>query len=511
MSNSSSGESFLQRIFGSLFNKKDPEAEKKKLLKQIAKSLSKTKWKFYKHSADQLLPAFPKLFYEIYKAVVGCQLSFNNQQNPNSYKMMVVDYALTEEQKRILEELTEESITTMSRNMDFNQLKKQIKTDIDKLSADFDKEKIQKIDTLYTKLMKFKQFCTFDFYFMLKKFDSTMREGDFSKTPKFNPIDASYVSEDLKDFLTVAWALPLDSDWSDMMQMFKVMKGVEPMKPNQWNKIVTRLNQIRSEQVIEMIIQLTTKDPTYSVVIEEKHEQIVESYIDKIRTQAQLTIRKLESEQMNSKIDSLLTQIFNTTSIFSLKYYTEQASEAFLKRGLPGFEYAKPLNYMRFFLIEFVKRDVRTYADLVLIRGKWTNPQLSQTMSDAFHAMMDLADKISAFDQKHNEEGGDFGAKLKTLLPRIDRDKEAKGIIKTTIKDSNSMAKTYLVNTTKAMIVFAKSTKALIEDYKKPRGELVSNWKEIDRFAETPLNELAVDIYKKIYLFVNLMQNFLQK
>ena len=117
------------------------------------------------------------------------------------------------------------------------------------------------------------------FVFAVKKFDSTMREGDFSKTPKFNPIDASYVSEDLKDFLTVAWALPLDSDWSDMMQMFKVMKGVEPMKPNQWNKIVTRLNQIRSEQVIEMIIQLTTKDPTYSVVIEEKHEQIVESYM----------------------------------------------------------------------------------------------------------------------------------------------------------------------------------------------------------------------------------------
>lgn len=506
-----SNESFIQKLLGSLFNKKDPEAEKRKLLKQIAKNLSKTKYKFYKASSDQILPTFAKFFYELYKAISICQATFNNQQNPNAFKMMVVDNALTDEQNRILEELTEESITTLSRNMSFEDLKRKIKSDLDVLSADFDKEKILQIDTVYSKLMGFKNFCTFDYYFLLKKFDSTLMEGDFSRTPKFNAIDANYVAEDLKDFLSIAWALPLAEDWSDMMQMFRAAKGVEPIKPTQWSKIVSRLNQLRNSQAFEMVVQLATKDPNYFVQTDEKREQIVENYLEKIRTQAQLTLRKLESEQKNSKIDSIVTQIFNTTSIFSMKYYTEHASEAYRKKNFVGYEYAKPLNYMRAFLIEYVKKEVREYADLILIRGKWSDNQLSQQMSEAYHAMLEYSEKISTFDKKHSEDGGEIGSKLKTLLPRADRDKEAMGIIKTTLKDSNSFAKEYLVNTTKNMITFAKSTKVVIEDHKKQRPELITNWKELERFAEHPIDELAVEVYKKMYLFVNLMQNFLQK
>ena len=34
----------------------------------------------------------------------------------------------------------------------------------------------------------------------------------------------------------------------------------------------------------------------------------------------------------------------------------------------------------------------------------------------------------------------------------------------------------------------------------------MTNWKELERFAETPIKELSVNVYKKIYLVVQLMQ-----
>ncbi len=510
MSNKNSGISFFQKILGSLFNSKDAEAEKKRQLKIIAKNLSKTRYKFYKPGADQVLPAFGKFFYDMYKLIAPCQLMFNAQQNPNAYKNLVIDSYLSESQKKILDELTEESIVTQSASISFDQLKQKIKTGLEKLSADFDQDKIQSIDTVYSKMMCFKQLCQYDYYFMLKKFDSSLKEQDFSKTPKFNPIDASYIADDLKDFLSIAWTLPFNTDWSDVMQIFKNLKGVEPIKPSQWTKLVSRLEQLHVAGVFEMIIQLTTKDPAYIVNAEVKREQIVEAYIDKVRNQATSTIRKLENEQKNSKTASLLTQIFNTTGIFSLKYYTEQAGEPLRKKNLPDYEYYKPLNYMKAFLLEYVKRDVREYADLVIIRGKWSTAPLSQQMSDAFHALLDTSDKITAFDARHSEENGDIGSKIKTLLPRADRDKEAANIIRTTLKDSNALAREYVVSSTKNLILFAKNTKALIEDYKKPHGELITNWKELDRFAEHPIEELAVEVYKKIYLLVNLMQTLLQ-
>lgn len=503
-------ESFFQKVLGSFFGRKDPEAEKKRVLKQIAKNLSKTRYKFYKHGSDQVLPALAKFFFEIYKAVAPCQISFNAQQNPNAYKLMIIDYSLSEQQKQLIEGISEESITSLSANTPFDQLKKKVKEDCDRLASDFGQDKIAQIDALNVKLTKFKQFCQYDFYFLLKKFDSALAENSFQSAPDFKAIDASYVAEDLKDFLAVAWALPFNEDWNDVFQLFKAMRGVEPMKQAHWNKIVSRLNQMRVAQVFEMMIQLITKDPAYEVTVDEKREPIASQYIEKVRTEAVTTIRTLENDQKNSKIDSLLGQIFNTTSIFATKHYTEEASAAFQRKGLTGYEYAKPLNYLKSFLIEFVKRDVRELADLVLVRGKWSNPTLSQQMSESYNALMEASEKITAFDNKHNEEGGEFGTKLKTLLPRCDRDREAKGIIRTILSDSNNIAREFIVKTTKHLIAFAKDTKLLLDDYKKqPRAEMLTNWKEVERFAERSIEELSVEVYKKTYLFVQLMQSFL--
>ena len=503
-------ESFFQKLLGSLIGGKDPEADKKRQLKNIAKTLSKTHFKYYKPGSDQALPVLGKFFYDLYKSLSPCQILFNSQQNPNYYKNIIIDNALSDAQKKALEDLEEDAITELSKKMPFNQLKQKVKTDLATFSGEFDQARIQSIDSLYSKMLNFKAFCTFDYYFILKKFDSSVRENEFNKTPKFVPIDASYIADDMKDFLSTLWSLPLTEDWSDLLQLLKRMRGGnEPIKANQWAKIVARLTQIKTSRVFEMIIQLTTKNPAYEVVYEEKREQIVEAYIDKIKNQATTTINKLENAQKNSKIDGLLQQIFGTTSISSLQNYTDEQSAYFVKKNLGGFEYTQALSYMKAFLVEYVKREVREYADLVLIRGKWTTSPLSAEMSDAYNDLLTYSEKITAFDKKLSEEEGEFGLKLKTLLPRADRDKEAANIIKTILRDNNGLAKEYIVNATKSLIAFAKNTKLLIEDYQKQRPELLTNWKELDRFAETPIKDLGVEVYKKIYLIVNLMQSML--
>lgn len=503
-------ESFFQKILDTLIGGKDADAARKKQLKNIAKVLSKTRFKYYKAGSDQALPTMAKFFYDLYRALSNCQTLFNTQQNPNYYKNIAVDFGMSENQKALAENLSEEAIQEATAKMPFDQLKAKIKADTQAFSSEFDQDKIQQIDSLYQKVLAMRSFCIFDYYFILKKFDSSIKENDFSRAPKFNAIDASYISNDLKDFVVLLYSLPLGEDWTDALQLLKVMRGgTEPIKVNQWAKIVNRLVQIKASRVFEMIIQLSTKDPLYEVKYEEKHEQIVEAYIDKIKNEAQATIKKLENAQKNSKADALLNQIFGTTNIDSLQNYNDEQSAYFVKKNLGGFEYTKPLSYLRAFLLEYVKRDVRAYADLVLVRGKWTTSPFTAEMSDAYNAILEYSEKITLFDKKLSEDDGEYGKKLKTLLPRADRDKEAANIIKTTLRDNNTLAKEYIINTTKQLIVFGKITKLLIEDYQKQRPELMTNWKELERFAETPINELGVGVYKKIYLVVQLMQGLL--
>ena len=503
----SNKESFFHKLFDSLVGGKDADATRKKQLKNIAKVLSKTHFKFYKPGSDQALPVMGKFFFDLYKALSSCQVLFNSQPNPNYYKDVVINFGLSDNQKALIEELSEDAIVANSKQMSIEQLKAKIKSDSANFSGEFDQAKIQMIDSLYQLLIIFKAFCCYDYYFILKKFDSSIRENEFNKAPKFNPIDASYIADDLKDFLTVLYALPVGADWTNLLQLLKSMRGGnEPIKANQWSKIVTRLNQLKASHVFEMIIQLTTKDPLYQVKYEEKREQIIEGFIDKIRNEAQTCIKKIENAQKNSKVDGLLNQIFGTTQIASLQNYTDEQSSYFAKKNLGGFEYTKPLSYLKAFLLEYVKKEVRQYADLVLVRGKWTTSPLTAEMSDAYNAILEYSEKITIFDKKLSEEDGEYGKKLKTLLPRADRDKESASIIKTTLRDCNNLAKEYIISATKQLITFGKTTKLLIEDYQKSRPELMTNWKELERFAETPINELGVNVYKKIYLIAQLMQ-----
>lgn len=512
--NKNSNGGFFQKLFGSLFNNADPEAEKKRQLKNISKEILKSKFKFYRPKTEEVLPSLGKFFWDLYKAISPVQLMFLANDNPNYFKNAIVSHSLTESQKKVLEDLSTESIDAAAAKMPYDALCKKVKEDLEVLTSGFDMDRISTIDGLYTKLMQFKEFCMFDYYFILKKYDSSIQERNFTVQPRLNPINASYICDDLKDFADVVYKLPTTEPWVDLMKFFKDTKGTEPIKPAVWQKILVRLNAIKSSNVLDMMIQLISKNPGYITAQEGKSEHITESYLDKIRKEAADELKKLEAQQKNSKVDGLLGQIFTNTNINRLKNYTEQRGEPFAQRDLGGFEYAQPLNYLKEFLVEFVKKDIRIYSDIVLVRGQWVTTALLSPMSDAYNALLSISDKITTFDERLAEDK-DIGLKLKTLSPRMDRDRESQSILRTTLRDVNDQAREFIVNSARDLVTYGKNVKALIEDSQKKEPEMVINWKDLAHYAENNLDEgtlqeLGVTVYKKIYLFAQLMQTFIK-
>ena len=92
---------------------------------------------------------------------------------------------------------------------------------------------------------------------------------------------------------------------------------------------------------------------------------------------------------------------------------------------------------------------------------------------------------------------------------RAERNAEAKNILKSVTKDINEKAYNMLSSATRDLIVLGKNTKNLLEDMEKKEPEMIINWPELIHFAEQPIKEMGVNIYKKIYLFINLMKCFL--
>lgn len=500
---SNSEENFFTKLFASLFSSNDPEYKKKKQLKSIAKELSKSKFKYYKN--EEVLPQFAKLFYDIYKAIAPSQILFNSIENPNMFKYMVVNSSLSDEQHQIIDYLSKESITSIASTIPIADLTKQVTEKLDLFLSHFDSEKISKIESTYKKIIAYKNFCTYDFYFLLKKFDSSLHEREFNYPPHFEKINAEYITEDLKDFICIAQPISEIRDWTDMLKVFKDVKGQEPISANLLTKISNKLRSILQSKTFSLMLQLMTKDPEYEIDIFASEEPIVDAYLDKIRNEAENTLKQLQAQQQNLKIDNLLSQIFGTTEITRLRNYTDQNSAQFERKNLGKFLYAGPLNYYKAFLLDYIKKDLRELADLILIRGTWSSNTLSTPMSNAYNALLETSEKLVSFDEKIAEEG-EIGIKLKTLLPRTERDKDSRNIIGTLINDINDEAKDFCIEATRNLIVIAKAIKSVMEDYAKPKGELIINWKELEKFCEHPIKQLGVEVYKNIYLFVTLMQ-----
>ncbi|MBO4509588.1 MAG: hypothetical protein J5747_13260 [Spirochaetaceae bacterium] len=506
-----SSENFFQRLFEAMFKGSDPEVIKRKHLKAIAKELSKGKFKFIKGSSAEVQPAFAKMLYDFYKATAPAQLIFQNTNNPALYKQWVIEHFLTKEAKEAAEKLDEETIQNRARTESLKDVKEAVNKDFAILSSAFDMTRITNIDETYSKLVSFIAFCKFDYFFVLKKFDSSIREHDFTLQPHFEPIRGEYVADDIKDFIATSFTLPISpAEWTEIFQILKEKKDVSPISQNVWNKILARLRDLRSTNVLDGMIQLITEDPDYSSKVVIKSEHIAEAYLDNIRSVSSKTIHKLAQSQQNSKTDDLLKQIFGTTSIANLKYYTATGGTEFEKKKLGGYTYANPLNYLKAYLIDCVKKDLRVFCDLVLVRGKWVNAQLSAAMSDAYHKLLEASDSITAFDSSISESG-EYGAKFKNYMLRVDRDNEARNIIQSILNDLNGKARMIIGTACQYLITIGKNIKNLLEDYEKPRPELLINWKELEHFADTPIVEQGKNIYKQIYLFVQLMQLYMQK
>jgi hypothetical protein len=503
------GEGFFQRLFSILLKSSDPEKEKKRLLREIAKTLKKHRLKYYNPRGEEALAGMAKFLYEIYKIISPAQVLLEHAESSGVLRSIIIAAFMSEEQHEIKEMLEEDAIRKRANEVEPKVLASELKDKLVGFFAGFTSDKVNDINALYNLLTVFLNLVEYDYYFALKKFDSGLPERDFVYNPKFESIKAEYVLEDIKDFLVVLPDMKI-SDWDGLFNVLKAYKGTEIIDRSGWKKIIKGLNIVSKEKIFVLMIQHIDKDPQYNYRPLVNSDQIVDDYLTKIRTKTEITLQKILKERRSKKVDTLLMEVFGTTAVSRMKYYTDKANLMFTKKMLGGFIHVAPANYLKAFLLDYFKRDVKTLMDLLLIRGKWATVISSQHLSDAFHAVMDVSNSLVAFDEELSDEGAK-GIAFKTLTSKSDRDKNSITILRTQLKETNDEALNMITVAAQNLIVMGRSLKSVLEDKNKKDHELIINWKEIESASDSNVKDEISRVYRKIYHFVQLMQFFVKK
>ncbi len=503
--------SVFTRIFQLFFPKDDIEAIKKRHLKVIAKDISKSKFsKWYKSGAQELLPAAGRFFYEIYTVVGPAQPLLSGSASSKVLKAITVEQSFSKQQQELRNRLHIDVIEKRSESLSVKELTAQVKHDLKLFLHSFDDKKIKEIDTLYQHLNEFIQLVLFDYYYLLKKFDTALPEHRFSYTPNYSPATGSLAVEELKDFAAILYGLSFEANWEKVFEIITAHKNVQPVNIKEWKKTIAHLQELRRSNILERLIQHISETPSYSITISVHNEKITNAYIKKMKHDIETTLKKIAETKKTSTAATLAQQIFGNEVPSGTRYYHTNSNTAFKKRNLAGYLYPDALNYLKSFLVDYFKSDIRTLADLLFVRGQWSHPERLSEYTDSYHTLIQLSTTVVEFDESLSE-ASDMAVRFRTLLSRMEREPEAAARIKRYLSEVNGSAADILKTGVKHIIVLGNAIKACITDYDKPHRSLLRNWKEIEHHADRPIRHWMEDAYKKMYHFITLERILLSK
>ncbi|MDR2553577.1 MAG: DUF5312 family protein [Treponema sp.] len=500
----------LLEIIAKLFSgDNDPRNLAKKRMRQVSKALSQNKYsKFFKVKSEELEPPAAKFFYDLYKVVSPAQIFLQNAAKSEQLKQITLDAFLDNSLRALQDQLDAAAIQEKAASASIKNLAETVKRDLAAFMAAFDSVRIYAVNSCYNTIITLSRFVNFDFFFLLKKFDSKITERNFNYQPRFQPVKAAELKEALQDFMELSAVVEMDRDWKTALGVLKAYKaGIDVMEPDQWFKTVRILKDVGRSRILEQIIQQVMKDPVWQSVSTSPNERLAETFLEAKRAEIESILGKIQNDKRSAQIDQLAQTVFGSADVNRLNNYTPQAGEILVKKNFEGFTKAAGLSYLKAFLLDFFKKEVRELCDLFLVRGQWISTSLSQPMSNAFHEIMELQDKINALDDALGEKG-EHGARIKQTLPKVDRDKGQGKYIRIILNTVNGNAQR-MINTAMAnCVIIGKHFKSLLEDIPKTPPGIIMNWRELENVSEEPLAKRITRDYKRMYYFVQLMQFF---
>jgi hypothetical protein len=122
---------------------------------------------------------------------------------------------------------------------------------------------------------------------------------------------------------------------------------------------------------------------------------------------------------------------------------------------------------------------------------------------------MSLSDNLTTFDVGLADDGP-TGSKIKRLLRQSTRDRSALMSLKTTLQEVNTDAKKIINTSAQNLIILGKSIKQLLQEHKSEGSEIIINWKEVESWADPPVEEQMAEVYTQIYYLVQLLQLYMK-
>ncbi|MCX7031865.1 MAG: DUF5312 family protein [Spirochaetes bacterium] len=497
----------LSRLFASVFGSNDPEWQRERALHLLEKDLKRIRPHFYNPSLRLLEPAFARFLHELYRTLAPAQALLRGAETSAALRLITVELALSEEQRALRDRLSDQSLTDRAKTVDAGILVEQARGELAQFAKCFVAETIRTVDARYNHFAALLDLIAYDYWVFLRKFDLAYPEHDLTYKPAFKTISVEGGLDELKDLLAVVPVVDPQADWEPVLDVLKEYKGVDVIARDGMRRVLQLLREVQRTGVLLGIVRHASGNPGYRAIVRPHRERIVETFLSKHHSQVELVLQKLAQARTTQRIGSLVRQVFASDTVPPLEHFSEKANAIFTGRLLGGYLHTAPLAYLDAFLRDCLQNQLRSLVDFLIIKGRWASMQPSQQMSEAFHELLKISEAIAKFDADLAEDG-DVGRRIHSVLLRADKDRKVLAELRPLLQRVNDQARGMVGSASTHFVALGKVLKLVYDDSARPHPEQVVNWKDLQSGTDKDLRGLVAAAYKRIYNFMQLMQNF---
>jgi sulfur transfer protein SufE len=492
--------------FVSLFGRKAREERaRKKEIKRLARSLATNKYRlFFKIKSAQVTPELAQFFYSVYKAIAPAQRLLRNAAQSTQLKLRTAAYFLDQRQLDIVEGFSAKSIEKRAEKIDSGILFRQLQGELADLEQGFDTGRINSIDGCYDLMMLVCKFVTYDYSFLLKKFNPQLIGNNLNGEPVFSFLRGEAIVEELKDFLELTGGLDPRLDWKDPLQILDEYAGMEVIGPKVWNDILSKLWTLNNSGIFELMIRFIEKNPAWTWNGGVENESIVGFCMEQVRGEVFDCFSLAVAAKQDALIQARARAVFGNAKVIWLKYYTEQGGEIFRRKNFSGFTEARALNYLMAFLSE-VRSELQELYELLHIRGHWASMGTSLRLSDSLWLLAAFPARITELDEKLSD-WGIYGVKLRPAILKVDRDGSVSWLIAKRLESANDEARQIVDNAVFHLSILNDGLKELLEDCRKNVGIIILNWDKLNAVSEIGLRERLSELRGKLENMLELLR-----
>jgi hypothetical protein len=354
-------------------------------------------------------------------------------------------------------------------------------------------------------MMIFNRFISWDYGAILRKFDPDLTD-DFSVPPRFTPQRVDTIMADIASFLSILPSFDPKDDWKTVTEIFKYCNGGADVIPLEtWNGLLANLRDLKQSKMFDTMVKLASGNPIWEVKPAPPVEGHLSSgWLTEITSRVREVIFGIADSQKNAQIAALEKAVFGGSDTVRLHFYNREKGRIFTQKEMETYVYAQALNHLTAFIHDFMQKEMAEFADIMLVRGQWTNNAASIAMSDAYHGILDIVPEITELDESLSEDGSN-GPRIRGALLRVDRDHSQARYLNSIVGSINEEALNIINRAVPNFIVIGKHLKMLLDDSQRKSYELIMNWKELALVSKIPMPQRISDNYKKVNYFVQLM------